>query len=278
VSGVPPGAGPPDALYVDERGPIGAPVLVLVHGSMDRSTGMGRVVRQLEQEFRVVNYDRRGYGRSLGVAGPRTIEANVEDLLLVLAERPALVFGHSMGGDIALAAAQRRPDLVRALGVYEAPMYWEPWWPDGTTGGVVLALDTGAVGGAEDAAEAFMRRAIGDERWQRLPPTTRADRRAEGPALVAELTDLTRAAPYDAGLIVVPVLVVRGERSKDYHRQAAALLAQRLASSEQNAFCELVDVPGVTHGVHLQDPEAVAGLVRRLAELAELGAGRADGT
>ena len=51
--------------------------------------------------------------------------------MAVIDGRPAVVFGHSFGGDIALAAAERHPQLVRAVGTYEAPMSWEPWWPDG---------------------------------------------------------------------------------------------------------------------------------------------------
>ena len=163
--------------------------------------------------------------------------------------------------------AQRRPDLVRAVGVYEAPMYWEPWWPADTTGQRVLSARD-APDGAGDAAEAFMRRVIGDERWERLPAGTRALRRAEGPALVGELSSLTASVPYEAEAITVPVLVARGEQSKPHHREAAVVLAERLATPGRGAPSELVDVPGVGHGIHLQDPHAFAALVDRLAALA----------
>jgi len=230
---------------------------------------MARVARHLEDRYRVVAYDRRGYGRSLRVPGPRTADANVEDLIEVLGGRRGLVFGHSVGGTFALAAAQRRPDLVRAVGVYEAPMYWEPWWPSDTTGKVVLGAAGQGDAAAEDAAEGFMRRLLGDERWERLPSGSRADRRSEGPALVAEMADLTRGAPYEANAIRVPVLVVRGEQSKGHHRNAAGVLAERVASPERGAASEFLELPGVSHGLHLQDPEAFAALVDRLAALAD---------
>ena len=101
--------------------------------------------------------------------------------------RSAAVFGHSFGGDIALAAAQRHPDLVRAVGAYEPPMPWEPWWPSATARRKrhrAYQRD-----GAGAAAEAFMRRMIGDEVWERLPASTRDERRADGPALVGEFAD-----------------------------------------------------------------------------------------
>jgi pimeloyl-ACP methyl ester carboxylesterase len=41
-------------LHVVERGPVDAPVVVLVHGSMDRANGMRPVARRLEEDYHVV--------------------------------------------------------------------------------------------------------------------------------------------------------------------------------------------------------------------------------
>ena len=43
--------------------------IVLVHGSLDRSAGMTKLSRRLEDGFRVARYDRRGYGRSMRTPG-----------------------------------------------------------------------------------------------------------------------------------------------------------------------------------------------------------------
>ncbi len=66
-----------------------------------------------------------------------------------------------------------------------------------------------------------MRRLIGDDRWERLPPRTRTERRAEGRALVGELADLRERPAFDAGDIAVPVLAMCGSRGADHHRRAA---------------------------------------------------------
>ncbi len=150
----------------------------------------------------------------------------MDDLVAVIDGRPAVVFGHSFGGDIALAAAERHPHLVRAVGTYEAPMSWEPWWPEDTAGGDAVRL--GEEEGPAAAAEAFARRMVGDRIWDRLPPATRADRLAEGPALVGELSDLRRRPPYDPALITVPVLVARGERCAPHHLDGTRTLIERL--------------------------------------------------
>ena len=74
-------------LWVHEAGPEDAPLVVLVHGSMDRSTSFAKVVRRLRDDLRVLSYDRRGYGQSVTVAGPFTMARQVEDLLSVMADR-----------------------------------------------------------------------------------------------------------------------------------------------------------------------------------------------
>src|SRR3954469_22439695 len=90
----------------------GAPLVVLVHGSMDRSAAFARCRRHL-RDLHVVLYDRRGYGRSAGLGAP-SIEGHAEDLLAVIDGRPCVVVGHSIGGLFALIAAQRAPSVVRA--------------------------------------------------------------------------------------------------------------------------------------------------------------------
>src|SRR5215510_8332553 len=107
-------------LWVEESGPEDASVVVFVHGSLVRAASFSKVVRCL-RDLRTVVYDRRGYAGSIDVGPPFTVSVQVDDLLFVMQERPAVVVGHSYGGNIALAAARARPDLVRAVVVFEAP-------------------------------------------------------------------------------------------------------------------------------------------------------------
>lgn len=98
-------------LYVSEdRSPPAGPLVVLVHGSMDRATSFARVRHRLAG-FHTVSYDRRGYRRSLRARPPATsLDDHVDDLLQVMGGRPGVVAGHSYGGDVAMGAAVRRPD------------------------------------------------------------------------------------------------------------------------------------------------------------------------
>ena len=204
-------------------GAAGAPRVALVHGSLDRSAGLLKLSRRLDESFRVVRYDRRGYGRSNPHPGPFGIEHQVADLVGVLAAEPlrSVVVGHSYGGNVALAAAQRRPDLVAGVVVYESPLSWLDWWPGSTAGANAREW----MHEPSMAAERFMRRLIGDSRWDTLPESTRAARRAEGPALIGELDDLARNEPWSPDEVRVPVLAMCGEHAREHHRRSTEVIA-----------------------------------------------------
>jgi pimeloyl-ACP methyl ester carboxylesterase len=230
--------------------------VALVHGSMDRSAGLLRLSRQLDRDHDVLRYDRRGYGRSARIGPPWTVEANVDDLaeLIDLAAHPdrrVVVFGHSFGGNVALALAARRPELVRAVVVYETPLSWLEWWPGNSAGAAAMAADN-----SSDAAEAFMRRLVGDEVWERLPASKRRERRAEGAAMVAELADLRRVAPWSSDEIGVPVLALYGEHGRAHHRSAMRGLSEMIAG------CRTEMIAGAGHAGPHTHAELVAGAIR----------------
>ncbi|MET0145525.1 MAG: alpha/beta hydrolase [Ilumatobacteraceae bacterium] len=241
-------------IWSEEKGPHGAPIVVLVHGSMDRSAGLLRLSRRLDRTCRVLRYDRRGYGRSSPHAGPFTMTEQVADLDGLVAGRRVVVFGHSYGGNVALAYAARRPDLVRAVGVYEAPLSWMDWWPGSTAGGSGPATD----GEPADAAERFMRRMVGDAMWERLPAGTRAARRAEGPAMIEELTDVGRHAPWTPGSIVQHVVAMHGTRGARHHIAATVLLGTILPD------CQVVTIDGARHDGPNSHADAVAAEIGSL--------------
>jgi pimeloyl-ACP methyl ester carboxylesterase len=237
-------------------GPGAGRLLILVHGSMDRSTSFTRLMSKLP-DWSVVAYDRRGYAGSADAGPPESFQRQVEDLVEVLDGVPAVAFGHSFGGDVVLAAASRHPEMIPAALVWEAPQPWLPWWPSHTAaGGAQAHLEP------DDRAEWFMRRQIGDGVWERLPSATRARRRAEGPTLQAEMASLSGGPVFDAALVPIPVIVGRGTRSSAHQRRSAQELAAALPQGE------LAEIEGASHGAHLSHPGELADLVRRAASRA----------
>ncbi len=227
--------------------------LVLVHGSMDRATSFTRLMGRLRR-WDIVAYDRRGYAGSAVTGPPTTFDDQVDDLLEVLDGEPAVAFGHSFGGDVVLATAAYQPQLIPAAFVWEPPQPWLPWWTEATgrrSGEPELEPD--------ERAESFMRRMVGDRVWERLPSSTRAQRRREGHTLEAEINSLAVAAVFDPAAIPIPVLVGRGGNSSGYQRRAAAELAEALPAGE------LVEIAAAGHGAHLSHPAEVARLLEQVA-------------
>lgn len=243
------------AVY-DQIGDGTDPPVVIVHGGMDRASSFGRVVRALP-DVPIRRYDRRGYGRSEpGVAVD--LDRHVADLLSVLGEKPAAVFGHSIGGTIALTAAARHPGRFGCVAVFESPT---PWLSAPRPSGSRRLADLPP----EEAAERFMIAMAGERIWNRLPPSTREARRREGPALLADLAATRGAPPFDARRIRVPVIVGAGGAGAPHRLTEARDLAAALPDSE------LMVIDDANHGVHLGDPAATADLIRRLRRRCRTG-------
>src|SRR5690606_10084745 len=156
--------------------------------------------------------------------------------------------GGDGGGSGAAGAGDAAADRDRASGGTASR---GGWGPDG--------------GDDHDAAEWFLRRMLGDKLWERLPASMRAERRAEGPTLVAEMRSVRPPAPvpFDPRAITVPVRAARGSATRPQHVRATEALAELVPRGE------FAVVAGASHGAHLSHPEEFAALVRRTIELAD---------
>lgn len=246
----------PEGLHVVEHhaARAGVPEVVLVHGSLDGAASFGRVVRRL-QDLRVVTYDRRGYRGSRRVRPLGVLEDHVNDLVELVGRGPAVVIGHSYGGDVAIGAALAAPGAVVGLGAWEPPLSWLEWWPR-----------RARQPGDEDPAlfaEHFFRRMVGDGAWERAGLRVRQRVEADGPALMAELMALrSSGAPFDISALSVPAVFGRGGDSRPHHRRAVAELVGMVPGSA------LFEVPDAAHGVHLTHPAAFASFVCAVLEAA----------
>ena len=237
-------------IFFTESGPDSELMVVLIHGSLDRSGGMALLARHLQGQHRVLRYDRRGYGRSWPHTGPFTVDEQVDDLVELIEDRKVVLIGHSFGGNIALSAAARLREQVVGVSTYETPLSWMDWWP-GTTAGAMAVASSEA-----DAAANFMIRLIGNKRWEALPERTRDERRREGAALVGELTALRSKAPWVIEEVMCPVLCGYGAKGMKHHADGAIWLSQNLANAR------LVELRDAAHSAPMTHPlEFVTELV-----------------
>jgi pimeloyl-ACP methyl ester carboxylesterase len=248
-----------------------APTVILVHGSLDRAESFRRVFRRLP-ELSIVAYDRRGYqgSRDAGVVGLGGHIADLIDVVGTVRARsggPVVAVGHSLGGDVVIGAALAEPRAFDSIGAFEPPMPWlgfrrtdpgqdrpREWTP--------LAEDPG------EEAERFFIRMISASAWERLSEEGRAERRADGPALVADLTSMRGPQPFDVMELSVPaVFGLGGPSSQDHHRRSAQWLGAHVPGAMA------YEIEGAQHGAHLSHPDHFAALIRTVVARARRSSG-----
>lgn len=101
------------------------PVLLLLPGGDGDADACEELVRQLESDFTVVSYDRRGLSRSTSMGAPPDLSVHADDAALILSaitNTPAFVFGTSIGALIAIELRLRHPERVRLAVSHEPPI------------------------------------------------------------------------------------------------------------------------------------------------------------
>lgn len=225
--------------HITKTGPANGPIVVLIHGSLDRSSGMARLARETAQFRHVVRFDRRGYNDRWEHPGPLTVTGNVDDIKAIIGSETAILIGHSYGGQVALAAAARLPKQIVGVSTFETPLSWMSWWPTDTAGAL------GVLAGHELAGEKFMIRMIGQQRWDSLPERTKAERRREGKTLVTELSALREGPSWQALDIHCPVICAMGSHAATHQQKALEWLVNNI----QTACSTVID--DAHHGAHM---------------------------
>lgn len=153
-------------IYYEQHGPQTGPVVILLHHGLGTLAAWEeQITAFVEAGYRVIAYDRWGYGGS----DPRErlslpfFEDDLADLLGLfnaLEIRSASLIGHSDGGTLSLYFAGQHPERVERMVIVAAHIYVEPKMLPGIEG-LRAAL------AAEPKFQEGMRRAHG-EKWERV--------------------------------------------------------------------------------------------------------------
>lgn len=92
--------------------------VVFIHGFALNLREWDDQVKVLSRDFRVIAYDRRGFGKSTGIADVWTEPGDLKELLDTLGVRSAVLVGHSGGAGVAMRFAIAHADRVDALVLY----------------------------------------------------------------------------------------------------------------------------------------------------------------
>ena len=100
------------------------PLIVLVHGFVGSKENWLPLMRELSRDYRLVAPDLPGWGESQRIDGsdygPLAQMQRLAQFIRTLDETPALVVGHSMGGQLVGLLAARHPELVQRIGLMSA--------------------------------------------------------------------------------------------------------------------------------------------------------------
>jgi len=248
-------------LHVTALG-IGEP-LVLVHGwAMDQRV-FGPQVEALSQDFRVIAFDRRGFGLSAGEPDLGRETDDIDAIARQLIGGPFHLLGMSQGGRIALRYAAQRPGRLRSLILQGAAVDGEhPAGPDEERLPVAEYAALAADGRMDEVRR----------RWLRHPMMRVGEGHPEAEALLREMLadyrgdDLRhyRADAYawpddvlgavaDADL---PVLVLTGARETEERRRLARIVLDRVPGARE------IVLGASGHLGNLSEPAAYNAAVR----------------
>lgn len=103
----------------------GDPVM-LVHGFGEDGTLWDSMIPTLADKYKLIIPDLTGSGKSSGPLEGMSMESLAEVLKLIIEKEnisPCTVIGHSMGGYVTLALAERYPDLLKKFGLFHSSVY-----------------------------------------------------------------------------------------------------------------------------------------------------------
>jgi 2-succinyl-6-hydroxy-2,4-cyclohexadiene-1-carboxylate synthase len=232
--------------------------LVLLHGFTHTSASWNRVRAELGERYRPLALDIRGHGVA-SAREPVDLGGVLDDLRAAGPGRFALA-GYSMGGRIALHAALSMPERVTRLVLV------------GASPGLRTPSERKERRRADEARADRVQRMTIEQfagEWARtpvlagLPPHVLAEVHADRlrntvEGLARALRGLgTGALPSlweRLEELVVPVTLIVGERDEKFY-DIAARMSERLPDAQVEV------VAGAGHAVHLEAPDAVAGLL-----------------
>lgn len=231
-------------MHVDRFGPEDSRPLLLLHGGGVAGWMWEPMRSHLDEEPRILVPDLPGHGHSADET--YTAHADVLPALERLLEdegRPATVVGFSLGAQLAVLLAARRPDLVESVIVVSAqavPM---------RAAGPTLAL-LGATAGL--ARQKWFARLQARELFvppEHLDEYVRTSAGISRETLLGAVGDNLRfEPPTEWRDFPGEALILAGSREKALMRRSASVLHEALPQSE----LEIVD--GCGHGIPLQRP------------------------
>jgi pimeloyl-ACP methyl ester carboxylesterase len=239
------------------------PVVILVAAALADRGGTTRLAKHLAEHFTVINYDRRGRGKSTDTR-PYAVQREVEDIEALIDAHggPAFVFGSSSGSALALEAASKLGSKVKKLFMYEPPFIVDNSRPPIPSDFSTQVSELVSAGRRDDAVKLFFAKGIGIPNFAvtlmrlLMPGWSKMAGRAHTiPYDLAVLAGTQEGKPLPAKRWVdtrAPTLVVVGSKSEAFFHSGAKALTEILPNAQYRSL------QGQSHSAVLMAPKAIA--------------------
>jgi len=255
------------------------PALVLLHGGSGNWQHLEPLIDLLSERWHIYAPDLRGHGKSGRDAWGYTLCDYADDIAAFLQQvsGPAFLYGHSLGGIVALMTAGYYPENVRAVLVGDSPLHSKRWkaimhgphlgmvqkWRELAGGAysideIIAGLKDAPVGAGESGQEQRMRDVYPDTHGV-YPHLAERLYHHDPDVLGMLIDDFDHAA---AGFemdrlfpaIRCPVLLMQADPN------AGGLMTDdEIADALRLSTLPVhVRLPGLSHSLHIDDAQAVA--------------------
>jgi 3-oxoadipate enol-lactonase len=241
--------------YVEEGADRAIPV-VFLHGFPFSHQMWTPQLHAVGEAYRAIAFDFRGHGESSPGDGQLTIESHVEDLfsfLDFLHLPKAVIVGLSMGGYVALRAAERE------IGRFSALVLCDTKSEADTNEDKIkrfAAMEAVKKNGSEGFADAFVKNVFAPESFKTKPEAVELIRgiirRTPAQHIAATLLALAARTDTTAALskINIPTLILVGEHDKVTPVKNAENLKNKISGSKLHV------IPDAAHMSNLENPES----------------------
>jgi len=239
-------------------------LLILVHGAVGDYRTWEGVLATFAARHRVITYSRRWHhpATSVGNGADYTHDSHATDLIELITNcgGPVRLLGHSYGASVCAVVAVQRPDLVRSLVLAEPSLF--SLLMTRPMGAIALAQTAAATmhitplirkGQPERALTEFLKAVVSPAGFERLPERALEVMFDNVHTLEPMLNGMSAGNSFSAKLaarINAPTLLVEGQLTTKLFQLTIKELAGAISSAERAV------VPGVGHGLHLENPDA----------------------
>ncbi|MGE7121416.1 alpha/beta fold hydrolase [Peribacillus sp. NPDC046944] len=244
--------------YID-RGE-GKDTLLFIHGFCGSHEYWQKLIPNLQKKYRVIAVDLRGHGASESNVTSFSIEDMAEDIALFLEDQDieqVYLFGHSLGGYITLAFAEKFPEKLNGFSLIHSTAF-----PDDEGGkeGRMKAVEKIEADGMPPFIDGLIPKLFADSNDPQIEQVKRIGYQTRETAAIGSLHAMRNRKDKNYVLqdTKLPVLLVAGEKDK--------VIAPEKTFSIKGKNIKEVVLERCGHMGMLEDPERLASEIEHFIE------------